>query len=615
MLARGRGGFDFELVGLLELKGLPEPVAACSVRVGAPHASSTHALALPPELVGRRDAPFVGRDDEAPPRDRVHARQPRRRRRSGCSASPASARRASRPKSRRAPTPRARSCLRPLRRTGARTVPAGHRRAALVRRPPARRGPAGAARDRSRAARPPRARAARRGSPTCRSPEGRDRERAVPPVRVGAVVPRRDRGRASRSCSSSTTRIGPTGRRSRCSATSPRHAQPAHLTIIATARDTDPDISDPLTDLIDDLERTGRSRRFELRGLSTDDIVTLVEAAALSRPTRRSSPRNSPRRPPATRCSSARCSRASTPDGSLPTRAARPTCAPRCGAGSAASNPARRSCCKSRRSSASSSRSTSRATRRALDESEGLTRVEQAVHAGLVEEIGIDRFRFTHALVRDALETELSASRGARVHAAIAASIETRFAGRLDDHLHALAHHYAAAGIAARSLERAIDYAAAPGAAPSTCSRSTPRPRTTRSRSRSSTRSATQSCAAAIRAADGEGRRRAPRRHAPGRARDVLGGGRPRTRENRTGPRFTRAVLAYEEANWRPGLARPHLGRADPRSAGTRARSGARGSGCEPACARALHYSGDHDATAGRRRGAASPPAGSATDS
>src|SRR5262249_25409482 len=30
-LSRGRGAFEFDLVGLLDLKGLPEPVATCSV--------------------------------------------------------------------------------------------------------------------------------------------------------------------------------------------------------------------------------------------------------------------------------------------------------------------------------------------------------------------------------------------------------------------------------------------------------------------------------------------------------------------------------------------------------------------------------------------------------
>ncbi len=93
-----------------------------------------------------------------------------------------------------------------------------------------------------------------------------------------------------------------------------------------------------------------------------------------------------------------------------------------------------------------------------LGESDGLRSVEQAVGAGLVEEVAVDRFRFTHALVRDALVAELSASRRARMHAAIAAVIEARFAARIDDHLRALAQHYADAG-RPELLERALDYA------------------------------------------------------------------------------------------------------------------------------------------------------------
>ena len=76
-----------------------------------------------------------------------------------------------------------------------------------------------------------------------------------------------------------------------------------------------------------------------------------------------------------------------------------------------------------------------------------------------MHELSVDRFRFTHALVRDALVSELSASRQARLHAAVAASIETRYAGGLDEHLPALARHYASAGDERPALEKALDYA------------------------------------------------------------------------------------------------------------------------------------------------------------
>jgi len=94
-----------------------------------------------------------------------------------------------------------------------------------------------------------------------------------------------------------------------------------------------------------------------------------------------------------------------------------------------------------------------------VTETESLARVEQAVGAGLVHELAVDRFRFTHALVRDALVSELSASRQARLHEAVAASIETRYASGLDEHLPALARHYASAGDDRPALEKALDYA------------------------------------------------------------------------------------------------------------------------------------------------------------
>ena len=65
--------------------------------------------------------------------------------------------------------------------------------------------------------------------------------------------------------------------------------------------------------------------------------------------------------------------------------------------------------------------------------------------ARLVEEIGIDRYRFTHALVRSALLDSLSASRRARLHRQIAEAIEAG-AASTDDVVEELADHWIAAG-------------------------------------------------------------------------------------------------------------------------------------------------------------------------
>jgi len=59
-----------------------------------------------------------------------------------------------------------------------------------------------------------------------------------------------------------------------------------------------------------------------------------------------------------------------------------------------------------------------------IDEDDLLDVVEPAEASGLVREVGIGRFTFAHALVRDTLVSGLSASRRARVHARVAAALE-----------------------------------------------------------------------------------------------------------------------------------------------------------------------------------------------
>lgn len=61
-LARGRGGFVFESVGELELKGLPDPVPACAVR-WTPAEEASGDVPLPPLLVNAGAIGYVGRED------------------------------------------------------------------------------------------------------------------------------------------------------------------------------------------------------------------------------------------------------------------------------------------------------------------------------------------------------------------------------------------------------------------------------------------------------------------------------------------------------------------------------------------------------------------------
>ena len=105
-------------------------------------------------------------------------------------------------------------------------------------------------------------------------------------------------------------------------------------------------------------------------------------------------------------------------------------------------------------------RVTARAARR--DELASLELLEGAVRAALVEEPAPNRYRFAHALVRAALREELSQSRRARVHLAVGEAIEAVFGDHLDEHVPALAHHFFEA-VPAGGLAKAYRYAVLAG--------------------------------------------------------------------------------------------------------------------------------------------------------
>ena len=99
-----------------------------------------------------------------------------------------------------------------------------------------------------------------------------------------------------------------------------------------------------------------------------------------------------------------------------------------------------------------------------LDEEALLSSLEEATRARLIIEAPDGgRYRFAHALVRDTLYGELSAARRVAQHRRVAEAIEAVHAGRLDDHLSALAHQWARASAPAADTGRAVDYATRAG--------------------------------------------------------------------------------------------------------------------------------------------------------
>ncbi len=104
-----------------------------------------------------------------------------------------------------------------------------------------------------------------------------------------------------------------------------------------------------------------------------------------------------------------------------------------------------------------------------IDEDALVSALDEAVAAHLLVEIGgpLPRHRFAHALVRSTLYDELSPARRVLLHRRVGHAIERRHGLAMDDHLAALAHHFArcsagggealkAAGYARRAGDRAL---------------------------------------------------------------------------------------------------------------------------------------------------------------
>src|SRR5439155_27148171 len=81
-----------------------------------------------------------------------------------------------------------------------------------------------------------------------------------------------------------------------------------------------------------------------------------------------------------------------------------------------------------------------------------------AVRGHLAEEVGVNRYRFSHGLVRSALRREIGDSRAAHYHGLVGEALEALFADRPDEHIDALAYHYGEALAAGGSADRALRY-------------------------------------------------------------------------------------------------------------------------------------------------------------
>jgi class 3 adenylate cyclase/tetratricopeptide (TPR) repeat protein len=448
-LARGRGGFEFELVGLLELKGLPDPVAACAVQ-WAPVAPADSTLTFPPELAIGAASSFVGRRRElefalarALQSEQTHTLWLLGE--AGIGKTRLAGEIAQRAHDRGALVlygrvdEQVRAPFQPFI-DGLRWFTAQMHDDALAQlvgvdpEPLVRLVPELATR-----------------VPGLRRPEAAnetEQYRLFESVRSWLSTIAADRpvvfvvDDVHWADGPTLAMLGHVA----------RAAQPCRLTILATARDTSPDLGEPLNDLVDELKRIGRSDPLRLTGLTVDEIASLLDS---------STPASTIVRLVAETAGNPLFVRAviagMLPDGSLP--AEMPTdvrSAVRRRVGRI--EPTTQQVLQAAAIAGLEFSLGVASDVAELGDEDGLACVEQAVNAGLVEEVAVDRFRFTHALVRDALVSALSASRQARIHMRIAEAIERRFAARLDDHFGALAQHYANAA-APEVLERALDYA------------------------------------------------------------------------------------------------------------------------------------------------------------
>lgn len=217
--------------------------------------------------------------------------------------------------------------------------------------------------------------------------------------------------------------------------------------LVCTARDTTPDASEPLAKLLEELGRWGvDSHRLELEGLDVVGVEHLLEHVA--------------GRPLDTDLQATaavlQCETAGNPFflhtllNGLPHGEWRPGHLPRTLAETVYRRVARLSADVGdtlRTAAVAGVEFDVSVVARASghDELTVIEALENAGRGGLVEETDANRYRFTHALVRSALQSALSRTRRARVHLKVGEAIEALHGDHLDEHASALASHFSEA--------------------------------------------------------------------------------------------------------------------------------------------------------------------------
>jgi class 3 adenylate cyclase/tetratricopeptide (TPR) repeat protein len=444
MMARGRGGHEFSVIGFLELKGLPEPLAACEVMWSS---APELAFPLPSELATRTGRPFVSRAGELELAEQVLTDHTRERvavlwllGEPGIGKTRLATEIALRAHAAGAPVLFGR-CNEDLAVPYQPFLEALHFFTAQLPDDELDERLGEGAGELMRLLPELGARLPGREPPRGGSPEA-EQYRLFEAVRAWLAAAGGGRGTVVVVLDDVHWATGPTLALLGHVA---RRADASRALLVCTARNTSPDDNEALAALVEDLERKGvPSHRLELGGLGVDDVGELVSAAAGRRLDDRL-------RALAGELVTETGGNPLFLDGLLANFPPDPAWQSSALPGSVTETVRRRVVRLPgdvadllRVASVAGLDFDLRVLSRAAEcrELDTLEALEAADGAGLVVEAGVDRYRFTHALVRSALRDGLSRSRRARLHLAVGEAIEALHGDDPAPHAPALAYHF-----------------------------------------------------------------------------------------------------------------------------------------------------------------------------